>query len=247
MDIIPAIDVLAGRTVRLYQGDFELVTRYEADPVELAERYAASGAQRLHLVDLDGARDGIPGNLKILQRIAAIPGIAVQVGGGIRSLAAAQVLLEAGAARVVLGSVAIREPTVVAGWLEALTPARVVLAFDVRLPSDGGAPEAVTHGWREGSGRTLWSLLDLYTAAGARDFLCTDVARDGTLAGPNLDLYRECLQRCPSGRFIASGGLAGAADLPLLKDTGVTAVVAGKALLDGRLTLEEIRRFSRAA
>ena len=246
MEIIPAIDVLGGRCVRLFQGDFDQVTRYDSDPVDLAMRYAASGARRLHLVDLDGARDGEPGNLAIIRRIAALPGIAVQVGGGIRTLAAAETLLDAGAARVVIGSVAIRQPGTVIGWLNTLQPAQVVLAFDVRLNSMDGTPEAVSHGWREGSGTTLWSLLERFTAIGAHEFLCTDVGRDGTLTGPNLALYRECVARCPSGRFTASGGLSGAQDLQPLQETGVSAVVAGKALLDGRLTLEEIRQFSRA-
>lgn len=232
--------------MRLYQGDFDQVTRYDSDPVELAQRYAASGASRLHLVDLDGARSGTPGNLGIVKRIAALPGVAVQVGGGIRGIEAAESLLTAGAARVVIGSIAIADPDTVLGWISRLGPTRVVLAFDVRF-TPHGEPEAVTHGWRQASGRTLWTLLERYAVCGVSEFLCTDVGRDGTLTGPNLALYRECVQRFPAARFTASGGLSGSADLEPLRSTGVAAVVTGKALLDGRLTLEEIRRFSRDA
>jgi phosphoribosylformimino-5-aminoimidazole carboxamide ribotide isomerase len=246
VEIIPAIDLLDGAIVRLWQGDFDRVTRYDGDPLALARAYADSGARRLHLVDLDGARSGTPGNLALLRQIAALQGIEVQIGGGIRGLAAARTLLEAGARRVVVGSVAIREPETVLAWLCELGGERVVLAFDVRCGADGAEPEAVTHGWREGSGRSLWTLLDRYAGAGASEVLCTDVGRDGTLAGPNLALYAECVRRQPGMRFIASGGLSGPADLTPLSATGVAAVVTGKALLDGRLSLEEIRQFSRA-
>jgi phosphoribosylformimino-5-aminoimidazole carboxamide ribotide isomerase len=246
VEIIPAIDILAGRCVRLYQGDFARVTDYAVDPLELAASYRAAGAQRLHLVDLDGARTGTPANLEVIRRIVAAGGMAVQAGGGVRSLARALALLGAGAARVVVGSVAIDRPPEVLDWLAEAGPEKFVLAFDVRIDAADGTPRAVTHGWQAASGRSLWSLLDTFLAAGARDFLCTDVGRDGTLAGPNVALYAEVVRRYPAARVIASGGLGGAADLAPLAATGVAAVVTGKALLDGRLTLEEVRRFSRA-
>lgn len=246
MEIIPAIDLLGGRCVRLYQGDFGRVTEYDADPLAIVAGYQAAGARRLHLVDLDGARSGVPGNLGLLRSLAALPGLQVQIGGGIRELATAQMLIAAGASRVVLGSVAINDPATAIGWLEALGAEHVVLAFDVRLQDDQAWPVAVTHGWRESSGRRLWELFELYLASGARHFLCTDVGRDGTLAGPNNALYAECMRRYPEARIIASGGLSSAADLPALAATGVTAVVTGKALLEGRISLEEIGRFSRA-
>lgn len=246
MEIIPAIDLLGGRCVRLLKGDFAQVTEYATDPGTIAATYRAAGATRLHLVDLDGARTGLPGNLDVVRRITADAGLDVQVGGGVRSLAMAHTLLDAGAGRVVVGSVAVNDPPEVLRWLAEAGAGRFVLAFDVRLDEATGNPLAVTHGWQSASGRTLWSLLETYLAAGARDFLCTDVGRDGTLAGPNLALYRECSARFPQARVIASGGIGSAADLAPLAATGVAAVVTGKALLDGRLTLEEIRRFSRA-
>jgi phosphoribosylformimino-5-aminoimidazole carboxamide ribotide isomerase len=246
MEIIPAIDLLGGRCVRLYQGDFGKVTEYGRDPVELAETYRASGARRLHLVDLDGARSGTPANLGIIARLAGESGMGVQVGGGIRTWEVAEALLAAGAERIVVGSAAITDPVMVMGWLQDAGPERFVLAFDVRLDPGSGAPLAVTHGWQAASGRILWDLMEKFLAGGALHFLCTDVGRDGTLGGPNNALYAECVRRFPGARIIASGGLSSAADLPPLAETGVAGVVTGRALLDGRLTLEEMRQFSRA-
>lgn len=247
MEVIPAIDLLGGRCVRLYQGDFGRVTRYERDPLEVVSLYQDAGAQRLHLVDLDGARSGTPGNLDIVRRLAARDGLKLQVGGGIRQLATAQMLIEAGAQRIILGSIAANDPDTAIGWLDTLGSEQVVLAFDVRLQESDGTPIALTHGWQESSGRHLWELLELFLEAGARHFLCTDISRDGTLGGPNNKLYAECLRRYPEAQLIASGGLSSADDLPDLAATGVAGVVIGKALLEGRLSLEEIAPFLHSA
>ncbi len=245
LEVIPAIDLLGGAVVRLYQGDFDQVTQYAQDPVELAQRYADSGALRLHVVDLDGARTGEPTNLPIIESLARI-GIEVQAGGGIRDLARLRSLLDAGVTRAVIGSVAIEARDVVSGWLTEIGPDRVILAVDIRLGADG-EPELLTRGWQTGTGQPLWPLVDHYLACGATEFLCTDIARDGTLQGPNLPLYETCATRYPQAAFIASGGVGGLADLRALERTGISRVVTGKALLDGRLTLEEIEQFSRDA
>lgn len=242
MEVIPAIDLLGGQCVRLYQGDFDQVTEYSQDPIVLARSYRDAGLERLHLVDLDGARSGTPGNLDIINEITGSLGTSVQVGGGLRTLDAAQTLLDNGADRAVIGSVAVKEPDKVIGWMDAIGAERLVLAFDVQL-NVGDEPVAMTHGWTQSSAQTLWSLTDRFMAAGARDFLCTDIAKDGTLAGPSVNLYRQCTLRYPDARFIASGGVSGIADLAELAATGVAGVVTGKALLDGRLTLKEIQRF----
>lgn len=246
MDVIPAIDLLKGQCVRLYQGDFSQVTVYSADPVELARRYRDAGLHRLHVVDLDGARTGSPENMELLAAMAGELGIAVQVGGGIRDLPRAQELRGAGAERVVVGSVAAETPETALEWLDQLGAEHLVLAFDVRVPDDAD-PVVLTRGWLKDSGTSLWALLERFCSAGARHFLCTDIARDGTLTGPNMDLYRECSRRFPGASVIASGGVSSLKDLHALASTGAAAVVTGKALLDGRLTLEEIRTFSRAA
>jgi phosphoribosylformimino-5-aminoimidazole carboxamide ribotide isomerase len=246
MEVIPAIDLLNRQCVRLYQGDFSRVTVYSADPVELARRYRDAGLRRLHVVDLDGARTGSPENMDLITAMAGEVGLAVQAGGGLRDLARAQQLLAAGAARVVVGSVAAEEPDLALDWLDELGADHLVLAFDVRVAT-GVDPVVLTRGWVKDSGTSLWSLLERFCARGARHFLCTDVARDGTLNGPNLDLYRECARRFPGAAVIASGGVGSLADLHTLAAAGAGAVVTGKALLDGRLTLEEIESFSRAA
>jgi len=243
MEVIPAIDLLAGRCVRLFKGDFDQVIDYPDDPLTLARRYRDAGMRRLHVVDLDGARSGTPGNAGIISELAHGAGMAVQAGGGIRSFEQAEALLTAGASRVVVGSVAAETPAKALDWIERLGPGRFILAFDVRL-SETGEPLVLTRGWVESSGRSLWELVDTFSAAGEIEFLCTDVERDGTLTSPNFDLYRQCCRQFPDVRFIASGGVSSAADLGPLAATGVSAVVTGKALLDGRLRLEEIRQFS---
>lgn len=246
MEIIPAIDLLAGRCVRLYQGDFARVTEYDTDPLVLAARYQQAGAQRLHVVDLDGAREGTAANHHVIKRLAAETGLRLQVGGGVRSLAVAQGLLDTGVERIVVGSVAIRDPDTAISWLQVLGAERLVLGLDVRPGTDDAGPEALAHGWSEAHGPGLWQLAARYAKAGARHVLCTDISRDGTLKGPSNALYTECVRRFPTLSWIASGGLGSAADLPALAATGVAAVVTGKALLDGRLTIEELRQFSRA-
>jgi phosphoribosylformimino-5-aminoimidazole carboxamide ribotide isomerase len=246
MEVIPAIDLLDGQCVRLYQGDFNKVSGYTQDPVALANSYREAGMRRLHVVDLDGARTGSPANMPLIKAMAASGGVAVQAGGGIRDLQRAQQLRDAGASRVVLGSIAAENPETALAWLGELGAEHVVFAFDVRVPEKGD-PQILTRGWVHDSGISLWTLLGQFSTNGGVHFLCTDIARDGTLGGPNLDLYTECSRRFPQARVIASGGVSSLADLQALKQTGVSAVVTGKALLDGRLTLEEIRQFSRDA
>ena len=246
MEVIPAIDLLDRQCVRLYQGDFSRVTVYSTDPVELARRYSAAGLRRLHVVDLDGARTGSPQNMDLISAMASQAGVAVQAGGGLRDLGRALALRAAGADRVVVGSVAAEQPEVALEWLDRLGPAHLVLAFDVRVPA-GLDPVVLTRGWVRESGHSLWELLERFCARGARHFLCTDIAQDGTLAGPNLELYQECSRRFPQAAVIASGGVGSLEDLRQLATTGAAAVVTGKALLDGRLTLEEVESFLRAA
>jgi len=245
MEVIPAIDLLGGEIVRLYQGDFDQVTHYVKDPVELARRYAGAGAQRLHVVDLDGAKTGRQTNLPIIEQLAGLD-IAVQTGGGIRDLAGLRRLLDAGVRRGVVGSAAVKQPELVDTWLEAVGPDAIILALDVRL-GENNEPELLVDGWQAGTGQQLWPFVERYLERGAREFLCTDVARDGTLEGPNVELYRACASRFPQAEFIASGGVSSVADLVALDQAGARRVVTGKALLDGRLTLEEIEQFSRGA
>lgn len=242
MEVIPAIDLLDNKVVRLFKGDFAHVTEYPEPPLAVAQGYNRAGIQSLHVVDLNGARSGTPAHLNVITEITSTVGMAVQVGGGIRRIEQARAIISAGAARVVVGSTAAREPDEVIGWLGELGPDAIIIGVDVALTA-GSDPIVQTAGWTESSEQTLWSLMDRFIAAGATRFLCTDISRDGTLTGPNMALYRECSERYPSAKVIASGGISQASELPELAATGVASVVTGKALLDGRLTIAEIEKF----
>lgn len=242
MRVIPAIDLKGGRCVRLLKGDFERVTEYEVTPLDLASRYAALGADWIHCVDLDGARDGGAGNLHLLGALAeALPG-RIQAGGGIRALDQARGLLALGAGRVVAGSVAAEDPGAACEWLAALGPERLVLALDVAWP-EGSEPVLRSRGWTRDTGRVLWDALARYAAAGLAHVLCTEVSRDGAMTGPALALYERCVRRFPGIAFQASGGVRDAADLGALAATGVASAIVGRALLEGRITDEELQPF----
>ena len=245
MELIPAIDLRDGRCVRLLQGDFERETRYSVDPVELAKHYRELGARSLHVVDLDGAKRGVPVNLPVIRRMRAAAEVDVQLGGGIRARASLEEALEV-AARAVVGSLAVGEPELVASWLSELGPDRLTLALDVRVGADG-TPMIATHGWTRASTLSLGAAIERFAAVGLKHVLCTDISRDGALSGPNVTLYRDCVQRWPGIEFQASGGVRDAADLKALAAAGVKATVSGKALLEGRLKPEEIRPFLRGA
>ena len=245
MELIPAIDLRNGRCVRLLQGDFAQETRYSVDPVELAEQYRELGARTLHVVDLDGAKQGVPVNLPVIRRMRAAAGIDVQLGGGIRARTSLEEALEV-AARAVVGSLAVGDPELVASWLTEFGPDRLTLALDVRVGADG-TPMVATHGWTRASTLSLGAAIERFAAAGLKHVLCTDIERDGALSGPNVTLYRDCVQRWPDIEFQASGGVRDASDLKALAAAGVTATVSGKALLEGRLKPEEIRPFLRGA
>jgi len=243
MRIIPAIDLQAGRCVRLLHGDFDKVTHYDVDPLLLARGYRDAGARWLHLVDLDGARRGEPVNDAVIRQLSALPGLSIQTGGGIRSHADLEAALARGASRVVLGSVALLDPAATAAWLQHYGAERLVLALDVRLDA-GGQPRLASHGWTRQTEQGLWAALEFFCDAGLRHVLCTDIGRDGAMTGPNLDLYTECLRRFPSVQLQASGGVRNAADLRALEQAGVPWAIVGKALLDGRITVQEIGQFS---
>jgi len=247
MLLIPAIDLRGGQCVRLLQGRFDAETVYASDPTVVLDRYRSLGARQIHVVDLDGARDGSQGNRAAIRQIAARAGRdAIQVGGGVRARQVAEELFGLGVARAVVGSVAVSQPDEVASWLREFGPERIVLAFDVRL-DEGGTPRLATHGWERQTQTSLWDAVERYLPAGLRHVLCTDVARDGALSGPNLSLYTECVRRFPNIAWQASGGVSGAADLHALAATGAAAVISGRALLEGRLNAEELEPFLPAA
>ena len=235
-EVIPAIDLRDGRVVRLKQGDYAQQTTYAADPRELAQRYADAGARWLHLVDLDGARSGNLENIAVIQSIAA-SGMQIQAGGGVRSADDLRRLFDVGVQRVVLGSVAIRDPELVTGWLAAHGTERLTIALDTRRIDDRWTlPSA---GWTESETRTLDELAPWYAARGARHLLCTDIDRDGMLAGFNLELYRHLAQSVPQLAVQASGGVRSLDDIRAARDAGAHGVILGRALLEGRFTVED--------
>ncbi len=242
MLLIPAIDLRGGACVRLYQGDFGAETRYATDPLRLQSRYRALGASWLHIVDLDGARDGALGNRALIAQLAAQRALHLQVGGGVRDAAVIYELLTGGIDRVVIGSAAVERPSEVAGWLERYGPERLCLAFDVRLDASG-VPRLQTRGWREATAQSLWDAIEPFAPAGLKHVLCTDIARDGALTGPNVALYAEAQRRFPHIQWQASGGIAHGEDLVALAATGVAAAISGKALLEERISIEELRLF----
>jgi phosphoribosylformimino-5-aminoimidazole carboxamide ribotide isomerase len=244
MRLLPAIDLKDGRCVRLLQGDFAQQTAYPATPLDLARKFAAMGADWLHVVDLDGARDGRSdqANRVLIAQLARESALQLQVGGGLRTRADVARVLDAGAARAVIGSTALSDPAAVRGWLNEFGGDRIALAFDVRLDA-AGAPCIATHGWQRQSTRTLWQALAEFPGAAPTHVLCTDVARDGALSGPNVALYAQAARRFPGIAWQASGGIRDAADLQALAACGAAAAISGKALLEDLIPALELRPF----
>lgn len=242
MLLIPSIDLRGGQCVRLLRGDFAAETRYDVDPIGLLKHYQNLGARWLHIVDLDGARDGDLANISLLQRMAEESALSLQVGGGVRTLAAAQRLQSAGVDRIVIGSAAIEQPDEVLRWIEKLGPERCCLALDVRL-DDEHIPRVQIRGWTQATAVSLWDALAPFVPVGLKDVLCTDVARDGALEGPSLELYRAAIERHPNIRWQASGGVRDTEDLARLAAVGVAAAISGKALLEGRIDAGSLRAW----
>lgn len=238
MKIYPAIDIRGGRCVRLTQGRFDAEKIYDDDPLRVADAYAKDGARLLHVVDLDGSREGEPKNAEIIARIVERTGIQVQVAGGIRTTQVAKGYLDGGADRIVLGSIAVTDPNRTRKMLDNLGRDKVTLAIDVRVRK-GETPQVATHGWQQDSGLSAWEVINRYSNQGPLTILCTDIGRDGMLTGPNLDLYRALLARYPQANIQASGGVQSLDDLRRLRLVGVAAAITGKALLEERFTLVE--------
>lgn len=237
MLIYPAIDLRGGRCVRLMQGRFDQETVYDDDPFARLSRFAEVGAEWVHVVDLDGAEVGRAVQHDLISQLASTPGVKLQSGGGVRSAGDIRRLLDGGVGRVVVGSAAVKSPDEVRSWLSEFGPQRVCLALDVR-PSKGGWEVAV-QGWTEGSGLSLSSALALYPEGLARHVLITDVSRDGAMSGPNVELLGETVSLRPDLRIQASGGVSSLEDIRILKNIGADGAIVGRALYEGRFTLEE--------
>jgi phosphoribosylformimino-5-aminoimidazole carboxamide ribotide isomerase len=233
MKLIPAIDLLDGRCVRLLHGDFDKVTHYPSSPLELATQYAAAGAGWLHVVDLAASRDGAGADTSALFTLLGQAPQKAQTGGGVRDERDISQRLDAGAARVVIGSLSVTDSKRFVGWLQHFGVDKLVAALDIRIDEDG-VPWPRTHGWTGQGDRDMWQLLDELAAGGLEHLLCTDISRDGALSGPNLDLYSEITRRYPGLQLQASGGVSSLDDLRRLKPTRAAGVITGKALLEKR-------------
>jgi len=240
MQLIPAIDLRHGRVVRLQQGDYARETRYEMSALEQARVYQQAGAKLLHVVDLDAALDGGDGNLEMIGEIADALDIPVQTGGGVRAVDDVQRRLDAGASRVVIGSVCVREPERVCDWIGRFGDGRIVAGLDVKRAGSLWIPQAA--GWTEAGDLDLFALLDRLIAAGLKHVLCTDIARDGMLGGASIELYQDLAARHPALAVQASGGIGTERDLEAVAVTGVAGCIVGKALLEGRVPAAAIGR-----
>lgn len=238
--IIPAIDLLDGRVVRLRQGDFQATTDYGDEAVKRLTDYAEAGAPRLHLVDLTGAKNPAERQLPLIRRIVdALPvKVQLQTGGGIRTRDDVKALLDAGVTAVVVGSQAVKAPDVVRLWFTEFGPERIVLALDVRV-SDLGSAQVATAGWQETSGALIDDVVKTYLPCGLKHVLCTDIARDGMMTGPSVDLYARLAKAFPQVAWQASGGIASLADVRAAENAGAAGVIVGRALLENRFTVKE--------
>lgn len=236
IELIPAIDMIEGKCVRLSQGKYESKKIYHEDPLEVAKAFEAHGIRRLHVVDLDGAASHHIVNHRALERLATHTSLDIDFGGGIKTDKDLQIAFECGAKMVTGGSIAVKEPATFLRWLQAYGPERIILGADVK---DG---RIAVSGWKEESTCQLFPFLDDYVAKGVMQVICTDIGRDGMLQGPSLELYKEILRQHPSLHLVASGGVSGIRDVEALAGAGIPAVIIGKAFYEGRITLEDMER-----
>jgi phosphoribosylformimino-5-aminoimidazole carboxamide ribotide isomerase len=234
---IPAIDLIDGKCVRLQQGDFQQSTTYSHDPLETAKRFEGLGATHLHVVDLDGARAKTVVNLKTLEKLAAHTKLHIDFGGGIQAHEDLERVFSAGARQVTCGSIALKNPSLFTEWLHTYGPEAMILAADVK------EREIAVHGWQEQSGKNVHDVLKEFLAHGLQTVLCTDIARDGMLTGPNLPLYLEIMEKFPTLKLIASGGVSQMDDIYQISQAGLYAVVAGKAIYEHKITDAQMEAY----
>ena len=238
INIIPAIDLIDGKCVRLTKGDYNQKKEYSASPLDMALRYQDVGIQRLHLVDLDGAKSSSPKNLHILEEIATRTSLDIEWGGGIKSDEALRDAFNAGANHLIIGSVAASQPERFAQWLDVYGGNRLILGADV---SDG---RVAINGWLEKSETTIEELIDRFRSHGLREVICTDITKDGMLQGPSFELYARLQDAYPEQDIIVSGGISSMDDIFKLDEMKLRHVIVGKAIYEGRIVLEDIEKFT---
>ena len=237
IELVPAIDIIDGKCVRLSQGDYDTQKVYNENPLEVAKEFEANGIRRLHVVDLDGAKSSHIVNYKVLDQLAGHTSLTIDFGGGIKTDEDLTIAFEYGAQMVTLGSIAVKNPDLFKSWLHKYGAEKIILGADVK------DNRISVNGWKEESQQELLPFLDGYTQEGIRKVLCTDISRDGMLQGPSIDLYKQIMGQFPDMHLIASGGVSGLDDIIRLDEAGIPAVVFGKALYEGRITLKDLKRF----
>lgn len=237
IELIPAIDIIDGKCVRLSQGDYDSKKVYNENPVEVAKELEGCGIRRLHVVDLDGAASHHVVNHRTLEQIATHTSLLIDFGGGVKSDEDLRIAFESGAAMVTGGSVAVKEPELFCRWLQTYGAEKIILGADVK------DRKIAVNGWRDESVCELFPFLQDYVEKGIRKVVCTDIGCDGMLQGPSTTLYKEILRRHPDLCLIASGGVSCIEDIRVLEAAGVPAVIFGKALYEGRITLKELESF----
>ncbi len=237
IELIPAIDIIDGKCVRLSQGDYDSKKVYREDPVEVAKEFEANGIRRLHVVDLDGAASNHVVNYKVLHRIATQTSLVIDFGGGVKSDEDLAIAFENGAQMVTGGSIAVKNPELFARWIAQYGSERIILGADVK------DRKIAVNGWKDGSDCELFPFLEDYIQKGIQKVICTDISCDGMLSGPSLALYQEILAEHPELYLIASGGVSSVDDIHRLHEARVPAVIFGKAIYEGRITLKELQVF----
>lgn len=237
IEIIPAIDIIDGKCVRLSQGDYATKKVYNEDPLEVAKEFEAHGLHRLHVVDLDGAASHHVVNYNVLDKIASRTSMIIDFGGGIKSDQDIVIAFDNGAQMVTIGSVAVKKPALMKRWIEMFGSEKLILGADVK-------DEKISiNGWKENSEIELMPFLDDYSQKGIRKVLCTDISKDGMLNGPAVDLYKKIIEKFPDMHLIASGGVSCIEDIERLEEANIPAVVFGKAIYEGKISLKELSRF----
>jgi phosphoribosylformimino-5-aminoimidazole carboxamide ribotide isomerase len=238
MEIIPAIDIIDGKCVRLTQGDYAQKKIYNERPLEVAQQFEDAGLTRLHLVDLDGAKAGAVKNWKVLETLAGKTSLIIDFGGGIKKESDVEIVLNSGAAMATIGSLAVKDGALFSAWLQSYGAGRFLLGADVK------DEKIAVGGWLETTDRWIYDFIGEWVDKGVRQVFCTDVSKDGLLQGPSLDLYRNIMEKFPGLHFIASGGVSVMEEVYQLEAIGCTGVIIGKAIYEGRITLEELTRIN---
>lgn len=237
IEIIPAIDIIDGKCVRLSQGDYAQKTVYNENPIEVAKQFEDAGIRRLHLVDLDGAKAQHIVNYKVLEAISAKTNLIIDFGGGLKTDNDLRIAFECGASMVTGGSIAVRNPEVFISWIEKYSGDKIILGADVK------GEKIAVGGWLETTDLDLIPFVKNYMDKGINKVICTDISKDGMLAGPAIELYSKMLDKEPSMYLIASGGVSSIKDIESLEQNNVSAVITGKAIYEGRIKLSELKTF----